>query len=543
MFVPPSAIDILYDYSSILKKSPLCKLPKQALGTKVAIIGSGAAGIVAAHELLKLGLIPIIYEASYRMGGRLYTKYFAHQDENVFAELGAMRIPQSSKIFYHYAKLLNLPLKTTFPDPGVVDTLLCFKNKLYKWKAHEKPPYPFDQIQLWWTLFSTPLTHLIITEWKNGNLERVRQLWQMYIHQYKDKSFYEVLRERSPIHNPSDIEIFGSMGIGSGGFAPLFQVSFLEILRIMINGYLDKHCVVATGISTFIEKLYHLKVRTPLAESISLADLNCVKLNTAVVSFNYNSKTNNPVIISKEKNNLIKHQEYRAIIFTGSVVAANLTNMTNKTESDVYIMSNPVRQAIKNVHLIASSKTLICTKDKFWLQHKMPSCILTDDLTHSTYFLDYPHISHGIVCLSYTWGMDSLKLKAVEPHDRFIIFRRAIKEFAPNITKYLEPLNGEVLNIDWVNVKYQNGAFKLSVPGNDHYQQTLYYQFQSCLSKHDKGVYLAGDGISWSGGWVEGALYTSINSVFAVAKRLGAVIPKDSPLDQKQDLYDYTDHV
>lgn len=52
MFVPPSAIDILYDYSTILKKSRLCKLPKQALATKIAIVGSGAGIVEEAYHAI-----------------------------------------------------------------------------------------------------------------------------------------------------------------------------------------------------------------------------------------------------------------------------------------------------------------------------------------------------------------------------------------------------------------------------------------------------------------------------------------------------------
>ena len=103
----------------------------------------------------------------------------------------------------------------------------------------------------------------------------------------------------------------------------------------------------------------------------------------------------------------------------------------------------------------------------------------------------------------------------------------------------MKPLNNEVLNIDWINQKYQNGAFKISTPGNDERQKQLYFQFQSVLTEEDKGFYLAGDSVSWSGGWVEGALYTSINSVFAVAKRLGAQVTKKTPLYQNQNLYHY----
>jgi len=41
----------------------LGQLPKTRLGKEVAVIGAGIAGLVAAYELMKLGLKPIIYEA------------------------------------------------------------------------------------------------------------------------------------------------------------------------------------------------------------------------------------------------------------------------------------------------------------------------------------------------------------------------------------------------------------------------------------------------------------------------------------------------
>lgn len=55
----------------------------------------------------------------------------------------------------------------------------------------------------------------------------------------------------------------------------------------------------------------------------------------------------------------------------------------------------------------------------------------------------------------------------------------------------------------------------------------------------DKGIYIAGDSVSWSGGWVEGALYTTLNAIYAVGKRFGAEIPPGTPLDQNPDLYYY----
>lgn len=53
---------------------------------------------------------------------------------------------------------------------------------------------------------------------------------------------------------------------------------------------------------------------------------------------------------------------------------------------------------------------------------------------------------------------------------------------------------------------------------------------------------MAGDSVSWFGGWTEGALETGLNAVAGVAKHLGATFDSDSdsPLSQNPSLYDYT---
>ena len=48
----------------------LGQVPPEMYGTEVAIIGAGMAGMVAAFELMKMGLKPVVYE-SRRLGGRL----------------------------------------------------------------------------------------------------------------------------------------------------------------------------------------------------------------------------------------------------------------------------------------------------------------------------------------------------------------------------------------------------------------------------------------------------------------------------------------
>jgi tryptophan 2-monooxygenase len=101
-------------------------------------------------------------------------------------------------------------------------------------------------------------------------------------------------------------------------------------------------------------------------------------------------------------------------------------------------------------------------------------------------------------------------------------------------------MNGEVLAIDWQVEPYYYGAFTLNDPGQEACNHAVYYQFLSTLDPvADRGVYLAGDGVSWSGGWVEGALHTGINAACSAARRIGATLREDSPLSQQPSLYRY----
>ena len=107
--------DFPFAYDDWIKHTDgLGRLPEKAHGTKVAIVGAGAAGVIAAYELMKLGLHPIVYESG-QFGGRLRSQTFEGTND-VIAELGGMRFPVSSTGFYHYVDLLGLESEP-FPNP------------------------------------------------------------------------------------------------------------------------------------------------------------------------------------------------------------------------------------------------------------------------------------------------------------------------------------------------------------------------------------------------------------------------------------------
>lgn len=63
--------DFPFDYPAwITHPAGIAEMPESSRGAEVAVVGAGIAGIVAAHELMKLGLRPVVFESG-RMGGRL----------------------------------------------------------------------------------------------------------------------------------------------------------------------------------------------------------------------------------------------------------------------------------------------------------------------------------------------------------------------------------------------------------------------------------------------------------------------------------------
>jgi monoamine oxidase len=82
---------------------------------KVLILGAGMAGLVAGHELVKLGHDVTILEARTRPGGRVHTLREPFAD-GLYAEAGAARIPDNHELTLKYVKEFNLPLEPFYPS-------------------------------------------------------------------------------------------------------------------------------------------------------------------------------------------------------------------------------------------------------------------------------------------------------------------------------------------------------------------------------------------------------------------------------------------
>lgn len=104
-------------------------LAEEANAPKIAIVGAGIAGLNAAYQLKKAGYRATIYEASNRVGGRMYTVHDAI-GENTWVNLGAEYINSDHENMIALAEELNVPLLDRFtPDELALQNLYYFDGR------------------------------------------------------------------------------------------------------------------------------------------------------------------------------------------------------------------------------------------------------------------------------------------------------------------------------------------------------------------------------------------------------------------------------
>jgi tryptophan 2-monooxygenase len=439
--------------------------------------------------------------------------------------------------------VFGLPATRAFPNPGRVPTTLCYKGTVLDWPAGTASPDGFADIARAWSDFVSRLVAPLHAAWRKGQRREVMALWQRYIDRFKDMSFAAAVREGIPAWTDQDLQRFGALGLGSGGFGPLFPCGFLELLRILVNMWEEDQQFLPCGIGAVMDAFYTRPVVQPSGRTVALQDLGAVRFGTRVQGLT-RGRDGHPVVQYTDPAGTVHARAFAAVIVATTTRAMQTMGLASvPSDARPPLLDAPVRAAVRDLPLLHSSKLFIRTATKFWKEPRnrdLPQNIQMDEAPRGVYALDYPQTTNGIILMSYTWGEDSRCLQALAPRERFVLFRRAIARVSPRFAAALEPVGGEILCIDWQTTEPACGAFKLQGPGQEAQAHAAYYQFLSVLDPaRDRGVYLAGDSVSWAGGWIEGALETGINAACAAARRIGAHLAPGSPLSMDPHLYDY----
>ena len=510
----------------------LGRLPPEVHGTEVAVIGGGLAGIVAAHELMKLGLRPVVYEAD-RIGGRLRSERFAGHPDAI-AEMGAMRFPPSSTTLFHYIDRCGLTT-SPFPNPltpATPSTVVDLKGVSHYARRLEDLPPVFAEVAAAWrgALDRGAAFEPMQAAIRDRDVPRIKALWNPLVEALDDESFYGFLARSPEFARFSFREIFGQVGFGTGGWDTDFPNSMLEILRVVYTGADDEHRSVDAGSQALPERLWALA--PPAGElahwpaGTSLASLHDGGRPRPAVT-ELNRVAGGRVAVFDAAGEV---RAYPATVFTPQGWL-----LLNRIRSDERLFPPLVWTAMERTHYMEASKIFVLVDRPFWKDtdpetgRDVMSMTLTDRMPRGTYLLDPGDDGPAVICLSYTWTDDSMKWLSLSTQERVDVAMESLRAIHPKVDLRKHVI-ATPLTVSWENEPHFMGAFKANLPGHYRYQRRLFCHFmQEHLDPAHRGVFLAGDDVSWTAGWAEGAVQTALNAVWGVMTHLGGSTHPDNP--------------
>ncbi|MDQ1703573.1 MAG: lysine 2-monooxygenase [Frankiaceae bacterium] len=522
--------DFPFPYDDYLASpAGLGSVPAATFGTEVAVIGGGLAGVVAAYELTRLGLKPVVYEAG-EIGGRLRSVGFDGHP-GIVAEMGAMRFPPSSRAFFHYVRECGLATHR-FPNPlddATQSTVVDIKGRTHYARTLDDLPEIYRTVADAWTETLVTRGHRDEMEAaiRARDVPTIKRIWNALVPLLDDQTFYGFLCESPAFASFTHRELFGQVGFGTGGWDTDFPNSILEILRVVFTGADEQHVGIDGGCQQLPELLWAREARCAhWPDGTSVRSLHDGGRPRPAVTRLRRDAGGDVAILDADG----RESRFGAVVYT-----AQGWMLLSTIDCDESLLPVDHWTAIERTHYMGSSKLFVLVDRPFWKDidprtgRDTMSITLTDRMTRGTYLLDQGRGQPGLMCLSYTWADDSLKWLALSADERLAVMLKSLGEIYPDVDIRSHIISAPV-TVSWETERDFMGAFKANLPGHYRYQERLFSHFmQDGFEPRHRGLFLAGDDVSWTAGWAEGAVQTAINAVWGVVHHLGGATPPDNP--------------
>ena len=508
----------------------LGQIPAAKHGDKVAIIGAGAAGIIAAYELMRMGLHPIVYESGH-FGGRLRSQVFEGTTD-VIAELGAMRFPVASTGFYHYVEQVGIE-SMPFPNPltpAAGSTVIDLEGESHYAETLEDLPLIYQEVSAAYhaaleeSLQFSALKQAI----RDRDPARIKAIWDPIVRDWDERTFYDFIVSSNAFQALTfrHREIFGQVGFGTGGWDSDFPNSMLEILRVNVTEMDENQRYMVGGVEQVLHKLWQHKPESiahwPKGTTLTQLNGGATRPGVTRIARNGHDTT-------------ITDQWGRSEDYSAVIVTCQTHLLTTAIDTQESLFDQKLWMALDRTRYMQASKTFVMVDRPFW-KDKNPetgndvmSMTLTDRLTRGTYFFDNGPDKPAVICLTYTWMTDALKMLPLPVEQRVELALSSLEKIYPDVD-IRQHILGDPITVSWESDQNFLGAFKGALPGHYRYNSRMFGQFmQAKLPAEQRGVFLAGDGVSWTPAWVEGAVQSSLNAVWGVMTHLGGSTYSENP--------------
>jgi tryptophan 2-monooxygenase len=354
-------------------------------------------------------------------------------------------------------------------------------------------------------------------------------LWDELVHAWDDRTFYDFLAtsdafSKLPFRHR---EVFGQVGFGTGGWDSDFHNSMLEIFRVVLTELEEDQRLVVGGAEQLPRGLWEQAavdaVHWPAGTSLKSLHQGAPRPGVAKISSTPDDRFE------------VVDRWGHAETYDAVLVAAQSWLLTTSINVEERLLPQPLWMALDRTRYMQSSKTFVMVDRPFWKDidpktgRQVMSMTLTDRNTRGTYLFDNGPDQPAVICLSYAWQSDAMKVLAMSAAERAALAIETLETIYPN-ADLCSHVIGEPITVSWEADPLFLGAFKGAQPGHYRYNRRMFSHFmQHDLAAHQRGLFLAGDDTSWTPGWAEGAVQTALNSVWGILHHFGGETSATNP--------------
>lgn len=506
---------------------------------KVAIIGAGEAGLAAAVELRKIGCDITLFEASQRIGGKVYTYYFDRKN-NKYGELGEISIPVSHYTTWHYINLFNLETRPFVNNNN--NSLLYIRGAKalndQKGKQVVKNIHPkFDlsnsdkkklKEQVDKKFYKKYLESLTLEE--RRELLEIKDKYSEKIEQI-DKLSYRKAYENAGFSEEA-ISMLGYLD----GSKQFFQIGLMEILQRYYTVDSEFNYYIKDGMINLPLSLYGalFDENEKIFNGIDKEKLGNVKakMGTPVEGI-YSSETEDRITIKYAEGEMKKEvlEKFDYVICT--IPFQSLKRM----DIEPNFNSRKIR-TINEMNYETSGKIYLYLKERFWEMGGKSKGIVggktfTDIPLVSIYYpSDHSEALNdkigsyilkpgaspkesGVLLVSYSWCNEAMLLGNENAELQIRDAIRYIEKIHNLPLHYIDDNLIDYKSLIWSDVQYIWGAGALSKP-----EDKILFSYGAKMPEMNNRVFFAGEHISQKHGTQQGSLQSGMIAANEVAERI-----------------------
>ncbi|MFC4078017.1 flavin monoamine oxidase family protein [Salinithrix halophila] len=454
-------------------------LPPTPCPQTILIAGAGMAGLVSASLLKEAGHHVILFEASDRVGGRVFTMRSPFSEGLTF-EVGAMRIPDTHYLVWEYIRKFRLPVNRFINETP--SDILAVNGVLTRLKTYQQDPsilgfpvIPKERGETATQLFRSLMKKLI--EGFHNNTHAMIQFLSRY-------SVDQILHQ-PPFGAPLSqgaIDMIKVILDTSG----IMELSFIDVARlitILTDPEVQFYEITGGNDRLPASFLPQLKENLLLERKMTVILPERDKVTVQGVD----QKTGQPFQLCGDR-----------LIVTLPFSVLRMVDIVPVTA-----FSYEKRKAIRELHYTPASKVGIEFADRFWEENgSRGGRTITDLPIRFTY---YPsHNSEpwnpAAVMASYTWGDDALLWNALDnPEAMELSLRNMASIFGPVV--YEKFRRG--ISYSWSRSSYAAGGFAMFKP----MQET---ELSHAIATPEGRVHFAGEHASTTRVWMQGAIESGV---------------------------------